>query len=95
MSIVKPVASDSPGWITRLARWIPRVRVRVEIPALADDEETSETPEDTPAPEDQPERHPLLVPNPNPKSWLTLFDNHEPAGKDFMAERPLNVKIKW
>ncbi|MDA7989089.1 MAG: hypothetical protein MPK03_05525 [Alphaproteobacteria bacterium] len=85
MSIVKPIASDSPGWITRLARWMPRVRVRVEIPALADYKQTPETPEDRPG----------LVRNPNPKSWDTLFDGLGPADEDFMAERPLNVKIKW
>ncbi|MDA8001606.1 MAG: hypothetical protein MPK06_05365 [Alphaproteobacteria bacterium] len=89
MSIVKPIASDSPGWITRLARWIPRVRVRVEIPALANDEETSETPEDK-------SRSDLLPPlNPNPEPWETLFEKYGPADEDFMAERPLNAKVKW
>ena len=83
MSIVKPIASDSPGWITRLLRFL---RARTPVRKAGKDSRA--------APADEPPRHPLLIPNPNPKPWETLFEEHEPAGDDFMSERPTIVAIK-
>ena len=88
MSVVKPVASDSPGWIARVMQWIPRVHVRVEVPARDGGRQTSETPKGAAS------AHPSLVPNPDRKSWETLYDDFDPLGEDFLAERPLNVVMK-
>ncbi|MDA7989088.1 MAG: hypothetical protein MPK06_05390 [Alphaproteobacteria bacterium] len=46
------------------------------------------------APADKPQRHPLLIPNPNPKPWDTLYKEHKPAGESLMTERPTIVAIK-
>ena len=32
--------------------------------------------------------HPLLIPNPNPKPWNTLYKEHKPAKDFIMKERP-------
>ena len=83
MSIVKSIESDSPGWITRLLRFL-----RAKTPARDAGEDSRA------ALADEPPRHPLLIPNLNPKPWETLFEEHEPAGDDFMSERPTIVAIK-
>ncbi|MDA8003938.1 MAG: hypothetical protein MPK08_03450 [Alphaproteobacteria bacterium] len=83
MSIVKPIASDSPGWIARLLRFL---RARTPVRKGGEDSRA--------APADEPPPHPLLIPNPNPKPWETLFEEHEPAGEDFLAVRPTMVAIK-
>ena len=83
MSIVKPIASDSPGWIARLLRFL-----RAKTPVRKGGEDSRAAPADEPPP------HPRLVRNPNPEPWETLFDEHEPLGEDFLAERPVVAEVK-
>ena len=83
MSIVKPIASDSPGWITRLLRFL---RARTPVRKAGKDSRA--------APADEPPPHPRLVRNPNPEPWETLCEEQEPVGEDFLAVRPTMVAIK-
>ena len=75
---------DSRGWIFRIMRFVCQ-----KISLRKDCEETLE------AERCDSSKNPSIVRNNlNRKSWETLYDDFDPVGDDFLAERPLNVEFK-
>ena len=92
-AVVGRVMSSGGDWLARIVRFpltvvlfIPLSHVITFMPKVSKGSRTTLA--------DEPPPHPLLIPNPNPKPWETLFEEHEPVGEDFLAVRPTMVAIK-